>query len=451
LPQNTKLLANEIAFFRILNVPLFKQTNPTWGSLEYDAGTSQMLFCGTTISQCGCATTSVAMMLTFYGVIHGPDGNPTNPATVDNYFKLDQTCGEAGCVSRGYSYGNVIWNAAAQYSEDANELFGTPIIAWNGFADHDPQTIRNDIINNRPVILEIDDPDHFIVASGIAGDTFTINDPGFSRTRLDDPAYNNTSLGLRRFRETGTDLSSIVVVALAPTQILITDQNGNQTGFDSSISEVVEDIPNSSYFFDQAYIDVTGQNPPPPAGAGVHMAIVSTPQAGTFEVEVIEAAGKLYSFAVYAYDSDADLGLNLFERQPALGVQDHYIFTYDPIPGATTLALVTPIDIKPGSDPNSINPRSKGVIPIAILTTDTFDATTVDPLTLLFAPNNAVEAHGQGHVEDADGDGDLDLMLHFNTQDTGIACGDTEASLSGATFDGTLITGSDSIVTVGCN
>ena len=42
------------------------------------------------------------------------------------------------------------------------------------------------------------------------------------------------------------------------------------------------------------------------------------------------------------------------------------------------------IDIKPGSDPNSINLRSKGVIPVAILTTEDFDATTVDPLSVEF-------------------------------------------------------------------
>jgi hypothetical protein len=37
------------------------------------------------------------------------------------------------------------------------------------------------------------------------------------------------------------------------------------------------------------------------------------------------------------------------------------------------------IDIKPGTFPNSINPRSKGVIPVAILTADTFNATANRP------------------------------------------------------------------------
>jgi hypothetical protein len=109
------------------------------------------------------------------------------------------------------------------------------------------------------------------------------------------------------------------------------------------------------------------------------------------------------------------------------------------------------IDIKPGSFPNAINPKSKGVIPVAILTTNTFDATTVDPLSVKFGPNGAAEAHGRGHYEDVDEDGDLDLVLHFRTQETGIQCGDTSASLTGETGDGEVIQGADMITTVGCN
>jgi len=112
--------------------------------------------------------------------------------------------------------------------------------------------------------------------------------------------------------------------------------------------------------------------------------------------------------------------------------------------------LPVTIDIKPGSFPNSINPGNNDVIPVAILTTSAFDATTVDPMSVRFGPNRAVEAHGRGHIEDADGDGDLDLVLHFRTQATGIVCGATSASLTGATFGGQAITGSDSINTVGC-
>ena len=90
------------------------------------------------------------------------------------------------------------------------------------------------------------------------------------------------------------------------------------------------------------------------------------------------------------------------------------------------------------------------MIPVVILTTDDFDATTVDPQSVVLGPGAATESHGRGHIEDVENDGDLDLVLHFNTQHTGILCGDTFAFLTGETFDGQLIQGSDSINTVGC-
>ena len=114
---------------------------------------------------------------------------------------------------------------------------------------------------------------------------------------------------------------------------------------------------------------------------------------------------------------------------------------------------ITPvtIDIKPGSDPNAINPANSGLISVVILSTETFDATTVSPITVQFGPTGASPQHELGHLEDVDNDGDLDLVLHFRSQATGIQCGDTEASLTGETFDGQPIQGADSIVTVGCS
>ncbi len=115
------------------------------------------------------------------------------------------------------------------------------------------------------------------------------------------------------------------------------------------------------------------------------------------------------------------------------------------------------IDVKPGSDPNSINPRAAGVVPVALLTTSVadgdavdFDAWDADPATLAFGPAGAGIVHAQGHAEDVDGDGDLDMVVHFRVRATGIACGATEAELTGETFGGRAFAGSDAIRTTGC-
>ena len=59
------------------------------------------------------------------------------------------------------------------------------------------------------------------------------------------------------------------------------------------------------------------------------------------------------------------------------------------------------IDIKPCSCPNSINLKSNGAVPVAVLTTVDFDATTVDPETVEFV--GAVPLRWA--MEDVNGDG----------------------------------------------
>jgi hypothetical protein len=95
------------------------------------------------------------------------------------------------------------------------------------------------------------------------------------------------------------------------------------------------------------------------------------------------------------------------------------------------------IDIKPGSFPNSINLNSRGVVPVAVLTTDDFDATTVDPVTVLFADASPL----RWTREDVDGDGDTDLLFHFRTQELTLDGDSAEATLTGETTDGTQIEG----------
>ena len=104
------------------------------------------------------------------------------------------------------------------------------------------------------------------------------------------------------------------------------------------------------------------------------------------------------------------------------------------------------IDIKP----DSINPRSRGKIRVAILSTGSFDAATVDATRVRFGPTGSEATMVRGALQDIDGDGDLDMSLHFNTQGTGISCGTTSVSVTGQTIEGTAIQGTASIKVVGC-
>lgn len=101
------------------------------------------------------------------------------------------------------------------------------------------------------------------------------------------------------------------------------------------------------------------------------------------------------------------------------------------------------IDIKPGSFPNSINLKSKGNVPVAILSSPTFDATTIDQSTIVFAGTSPLPI-GQA-FQDVNGDRLLDIVLHFNTQHLNLQHSDTEACLSGKTLGGQDFGGCDSV------
>ena len=105
------------------------------------------------------------------------------------------------------------------------------------------------------------------------------------------------------------------------------------------------------------------------------------------------------------------------------------------------------IDIKPGSALNSVNARSHGTIPVAILSSGTFDApAAVDATSLTFGRTGgeASLAFCSG-PEDVNGDGFLDMVCHFTTAATGFIAGDVQGSLKGTTRGGVAIDGTDAV------
>ncbi len=115
-------------------------------------------------------------------------------------------------------------------------------------------------------------------------------------------------------------------------------------------------------------------------------------------------------------------------------------------------AITVVVDVKPGSQDNVVPLQGNGVVSVAILTTNSFDATTVDSTTVCFgdaedpAERDCTEKHGQGHLEDVNGDGRPDLLLHYEVAQTGIDAGDAKACLTGETKGGVAIEGCDRIM-----
>jgi hypothetical protein len=116
---------------------------------------------------------------------------------------------------------------------------------------------------------------------------------------------------------------------------------------------------------------------------------------------------------------------------------------------------VEQIDVMPGSDKNQINLKKKGVVPVAILGSEFIDVTLVDVSTITFGPSRAGPTHDledavvyAEHLEDVNNDDYMDLVSHYNVQQSGIESGDTSTCLQGQ-IAGTLFIACDSITTKG--
>ncbi len=143
--------------------------------------------------------------------------------------------------------------------------------------------------------------------------------------------------------------------------------------------------------------------------------------------------------------------------------------------------LELPLDIKPGECPNSFNPRSAGVLPVALLGSMDFDIMMVDVYSLELSRADGVGGHlnlmtsvSHGRVweyddvgtpfdgdpcdcHEAEGDGYMDIKMKFGSAAVNEALllselphlTEVELVVSGILLDGTPLTATDCILKIG--
>lgn len=126
---------------------------------------------------------------------------------------------------------------------------------------------------------------------------------------------------------------------------------------------------------------------------------------------------------------------------------------------------IVSVDIKPNGCPNPLNVRSEGVLPVAVLGTETFDVASIDPASIqlegvaplrssiedVSAPADSIPEDGTALDQCSSGepDGFPDLILKFETQAIVRQLGEVEdgeylvLTLTGTLDDGTPIEGED--------
>jgi ABC-type bacteriocin/lantibiotic exporter with double-glycine peptidase domain len=140
-------------------VPVFAQDDPRWGNVRLGPSTD-------TLGDQGCAVTSAAMVVAFYGV-------KTDPLQLNNFLT------KAG----GFSDDGLIhWRRVPAIAPSYLKL------AYNGYASYD--LIDANLLTKNPVIAIIhlrDGAYHFVVIVGKEGHNYLIRDPAASIFRRPYP------------------------------------------------------------------------------------------------------------------------------------------------------------------------------------------------------------------------------------------------------------------------
>jgi beta-glucanase (GH16 family) len=167
---------------------------------------------------------------------------------------------------------------------------------------------------------------------------------------------------------------------------------------------------------------------------------------------ITQAAGSIIDDESYSSTllDDFERFPYLWDASDNITLTNPEISSSDPmaLPGQGTyegvLAVQAPLAVDISVQGRVCN-QGNGVIPVKLLSSETFDATTVDHTTVMLG--TAYETHvdkktgePRRHESDLNGDGRMDLMFHFRFNATGLPCDPDTVPFNGTTYDGQPIT-----------
>ena len=235
---------------------------------------------------------------------------------------------------------------------------------------------------------------------------------------------------------------AVLVSAHSPVDLIVTDPDGftitPTTGVPSEV-EYLREIPGVLYYSEME------QGPDGNPIDQVYSYILKT---GDYTIKVISTPG-ISPTSTYTLDFSTVNQSMALAQDVSIGQipSQGYGVTMSES-GTISPFIPVAIDIKPSNYPNSINLKSNGVTPVAILGSATFDVKQIDPMTIKLA-NAGVKLKGNGQqmvsYENINGDSFTDIVIHIITKDLQLTSNDTEANLEGKLTDRTIIKGLDSI------
>ncbi|NMB56393.1 C39 family peptidase [Candidatus Beckwithbacteria bacterium] len=296
---------------KTLNVPFYSQNDPAWGNDEYDHANgwiSEYPGSEPDIDHWGCAMTSAAMVLNYFGIDVTPNNEPLNPKTLNEWLKNKVSLNNLMGNYPGYfPNGWINWNAVRQLA-----FFFKPDIEvkqiWNSGVS------TENIDNNIPEIIQLkginssywnNSSSHFVVIKGYSNDNFIINDPEDQFTIL-PKSYLLIDQRIILSENSNKSIKNYLTFnGSNNVNFLLTDKDGKRTGRDKQ-GNIYEEIPDSYYY--------VGSLPAGEASESAHL---------FQELSVSAEATPSYSLLVSSIDeTDYDLSFNLLNKDNVLNGKD---------------------------------------------------------------------------------------------------------------------------------
>jgi hypothetical protein len=112
--------------------------------------------------------------------------------------------------------------------------------------------------------------------------------------------------------------------------------------------------------------------------------------------------------------------------------------------------LKVKIDVKPGDEPTMVERNRGGFLPVAIISTDQFDAVSLDVASIRIGPTGTEAEAARTTKSDVNEDKRTDLLVLVRVQDLNIKCGDTAIRMTAKTNDGVAVEGMEAVKVEGC-
>ena len=265
-----------------LTVPILRQTDKPWSTQIYDGANYWSPF-APTIKSWGCALTSYAMALRYFGINKLPDGTTLNPGTLNSWLR--DNYGYIDGKNSGY-LNPLALTSLSRKAIKTNKITSFDGLEYSRITSTNTLPLIDELNNKRPAVLE--EPGHFIIATAVTANSFAIIDPYFTN-RTDLTSYGNSFVSLNELIPSHTDLSYILVATEQNVNVQLKDSGGNILG---------------NQFIQQP---LTNDDNNKPSGQPLKMIYLQKPQSGNYQI-VLTAGSKEFTNAnIYTYDKDGNV------------------------------------------------------------------------------------------------------------------------------------------------